>query len=144
MMSSGVSLNRPSDANRALINRFARRNTLVIGPLIEPLGELAVGRASGLNPARACEVDHHLPLGGGHPTFRPRHFQDRHERQQLHRFGRESQLGELAAHFRIGDPDLLAELAQLLLDFRPLPCFLDELTVLFLEIVLFLRALPAR
>jgi hypothetical protein len=61
-----------------------------LGSPIQPFRELPICRASLLDPSRARDVDHHLPFSGGHPAFRPRHFQNRDEWQQLHRFQRKS------------------------------------------------------
>jgi hypothetical protein len=141
--SSGVMSKRPPDTNSVLIRRPARRKTLSSGRRIEPFRELTICRASLLDPSRARDVDHHLPFSGGHPALRPRHFQNRDEWQQLHRFQRKSQFGELATHLRIGDPYPLAEFTQLLLGLRLLSYLLDEFAILLLEVVLFVRA-PAR
>ena len=93
-----------------------------------------IGRASGNNPSRSCEVDNHGSFGGANAGSRPGDLQHRNQGKKRNRFGSESEKPEILEHGGIVEACFLFECA-----FRSrirvrLPQSVDELAILSAEV----------
>ena len=76
---------------------------------IQPLFQLTISRAAGVDPARAGEVHDQTPFRGADPGFGPRHLKDRDEQQERDRLRGEAELGQLAQRCGVVNASLLLE-----------------------------------